>query len=125
LQLLELLAEVAVLEEEVVRLEEQVVSFQQGLYEEAIIAYLSGGDERWSPAQLRPSPQMQNSEVYTWARQCSDQDANWSSLKRDNNANETTMGKPRSSACQGDRPWKENQLCSTNSCRDFRWPLLN
>ncbi|KAJ0981477.1 hypothetical protein J5N97_009732 [Dioscorea zingiberensis] len=33
---LELLAEVAVLEEEVVRLEEQVVSFWQGLYQEAI-----------------------------------------------------------------------------------------
>ncbi|XP_059642563.1 uncharacterized protein LOC132284471 [Cornus florida] len=33
---LELLAEVAVLEEEVVRLEEQVVNFRQGLYEEAV-----------------------------------------------------------------------------------------
>ncbi|KAJ8500692.1 hypothetical protein OPV22_011244 [Ensete ventricosum] len=33
---LELLAEVAVLEEEVVRLEEQVVKFRQGLYQEAI-----------------------------------------------------------------------------------------
>ncbi|TYH95023.1 hypothetical protein ES332_A12G079000v1 [Gossypium tomentosum] len=35
---LELLAEVAVLEEEVVRLEEQVVSFRQGLYQEAVYA---------------------------------------------------------------------------------------
>ncbi|GKB70867.1 ternary complex factor MIP1 protein, partial [Tanacetum coccineum] len=33
---LELLAEVAVLEEEVVRLEEQVVHFRQGLYQEAV-----------------------------------------------------------------------------------------
>ncbi|XP_042450240.1 uncharacterized protein LOC122034948 [Zingiber officinale] len=33
---LELLAEVAVLEEEVVRLEEQVINFRQGLYQEAI-----------------------------------------------------------------------------------------
>ncbi|KAL6572924.1 hypothetical protein OROHE_002400 [Orobanche hederae] len=33
---LELLAEVAVLEEEVVRLEEQIVSFRQGLYQEAV-----------------------------------------------------------------------------------------
>ncbi|XP_074560049.1 uncharacterized protein LOC141816111 [Curcuma longa] len=33
---LELLAEVAVLEEEVVRLEEQVITFRQGLYQEAI-----------------------------------------------------------------------------------------
>lgn len=36
MQTLELLAEVAVLEEEVVRLEEQVVDFRQGLYQEAI-----------------------------------------------------------------------------------------
>ncbi|KAJ8764479.1 hypothetical protein K2173_006219 [Erythroxylum novogranatense] len=34
--MLELLAEVAVLEEEVVRLEEQVVNFRQGLYQEAV-----------------------------------------------------------------------------------------
>ncbi|OMO56737.1 hypothetical protein CCACVL1_26335 [Corchorus capsularis] len=37
-QTLELLAEVAVLEEEVVRLEEQVVNFRQGLYQEAVYA---------------------------------------------------------------------------------------
>lgn len=36
LQTLELLAEVAVLEEEVARLEEQVVNFRQGLYQEAV-----------------------------------------------------------------------------------------
>lgn len=36
MQTLELLAEVAVLEEEVVRLEEQVVNFRQGLYQEAV-----------------------------------------------------------------------------------------
>lgn len=36
IQTLELLAEVAVLEEEVVRLEEQVVNFRQGLYQEAV-----------------------------------------------------------------------------------------
>ncbi|KAH1157766.1 hypothetical protein GYH30_030149 [Glycine max] len=35
-QTLELVAEVAVLEEEVVRLEEQVVNFRQGLYQEAV-----------------------------------------------------------------------------------------
>lgn len=35
-QTLELLAEVAVLEEEVVRLEEQIVHFRKGLYEEAV-----------------------------------------------------------------------------------------
>ena len=36
LQTLELLAEVAVLEEEIVRLEEQVVHFRQDLYQEAV-----------------------------------------------------------------------------------------
>ncbi|KAJ6930093.1 hypothetical protein NC652_013828 [Populus alba x Populus x berolinensis] len=36
LYILELLAEVAVLEEEVVRLEEQVVNFRKGLYQEAV-----------------------------------------------------------------------------------------
>lgn len=36
---LELLAEVAVLEEEVVRLEEQVVNFRQGLYQEAVYVF--------------------------------------------------------------------------------------
>lgn len=36
MQTLELLAEVAVLEEEVVRLEEKVVHFRQGLYQEAV-----------------------------------------------------------------------------------------
>ncbi|VVB09975.1 unnamed protein product [Arabis nemorensis] len=44
---LELLAEVAVLEEEVVRLEEQVVSFRQGLYQEA--AYISSKRNLESP----------------------------------------------------------------------------
>ncbi|CAM8922027.1 unnamed protein product [Rhodiola kirilowii] len=38
---LELLAEVAVLEEEVVRLEEQVVQYRQGLYQEALYTYTS------------------------------------------------------------------------------------
>ncbi|ESQ53390.1 hypothetical protein EUTSA_v10024737mg [Eutrema salsugineum] len=44
---LELLAEVAVLEEEVVRLEEQVVSFRQGLYQEAV--YISSKKNLESP----------------------------------------------------------------------------
>ncbi|KAJ6815948.1 uncharacterized protein M6B38_334495 [Iris pallida] len=41
---LELLAEVAVLEEEVVRLEEQVVNFRQGLYQEAV--YISSSSTK-------------------------------------------------------------------------------
>ncbi|XAR73965.1 hypothetical protein NMG60_11008107 [Bertholletia excelsa] len=42
---LELLAEVAVLEEEVVRLEEQVVNFRQGLYQEAVYLASKGNAE--------------------------------------------------------------------------------
>ncbi|KAL6858829.1 hypothetical protein ACP4OV_017831 [Aristida adscensionis] len=117
-QTLELLAEVAVLEEEVVRLEEQVVGFRQGLYQEAIITSLTKNacfplpdGERCTPARHKPS---------------SDQDAtNCSSLKRANNAKHTPR-RPGPSHDQGDRLGKENQSCGTNSCRDFgRLPLHN
>jgi hypothetical protein len=60
---------VAVLEEEVVRLEEQVVNFRQGIYQEAIIfstsnknTQLPGGGEGCVPAQLMPSSPPQNAE---------------------------------------------------------------
>lgn len=55
LQTLELLAEVAVLEEEVVRLEEQVVHFRQDLYKEAV--YISSSKRRpdSSPSNLSSS----------------------------------------------------------------------
>ncbi|KAG2319148.1 hypothetical protein Bca52824_012361 [Brassica carinata] len=48
---LELLAEVAVLEEEVVRLEEQVVSFRQDLYQEAV--HISSKRNLESPSPVR------------------------------------------------------------------------
>lgn len=51
---LELLAEVAVLEEEVVRLEEQVVSFRQGLYQEAV--HISSKRNLESPNNNENSP---------------------------------------------------------------------
>ncbi|XP_004973683.1 uncharacterized protein LOC101772878 [Setaria italica] len=132
-QTLELLAEVAVLEEEVVRLEEQVVNFRQGLYQEAIItsmaksAYFPDGD-RCTPARQNKSPAQvqQSSKVSTSTRQASDQDAaDWSSLKRATNAKQTPR-RPGRSLSQGDCPGKENQSCGTNSCRDFgRAPLSN
>jgi len=51
LKTLELLAEVAVLEEEVVRLEEQVVNFRQGLYQEAV--YISSSKKsKENPSDL-------------------------------------------------------------------------
>uniref|UniRef100_J3MTT1 Ternary complex factor MIP1 leucine-zipper domain-containing protein n=1 Tax=Oryza brachyantha TaxID=4533 RepID=J3MTT1_ORYBR len=109
-QTLELLAEVAVLEEEVVRLEEKVVNFRQGLYEEAVIismaksAYLSDVD-RCTPSRHG---------------QVSDQAASdsWSSLKRVTNVKQTPR-RPRPSLNQDDRPGKENQSCTTNYFRDF------
>ncbi|CAL4999335.1 unnamed protein product [Urochloa decumbens] len=121
-QTLELLAEVAVLEEEVVRLEEQVVNFRQGLYQEAIInsmaksAYFPDGDRCTPARQHKPSPhQVQSSEVSTSTRQDA---ADWSSLKRDANVKQTPR-RPGRSLSQGDCLGKENQSCGTNSCRDF------
>ncbi|XP_078156845.1 uncharacterized protein LOC144552727 isoform X1 [Carex rostrata] len=59
---LELLAEVAVLEEEVMRLEEQVVNFRQGLYQEAIICSNSKKSRESSP-DLKSNSQATNSEL--------------------------------------------------------------
>ncbi|XP_010548396.1 PREDICTED: uncharacterized protein LOC104819833 [Tarenaya hassleriana] len=57
---LELLAEVAVLEEEVVRLEEQVVSFRQGLYQEAV--YTSSKRNLESPNGLNENSPVRSSK---------------------------------------------------------------
>ncbi|KAL0726216.1 hypothetical protein Bca4012_022309 [Brassica carinata] len=60
---LELLAEVAVLEEEVVRLEEQVVSYRQGLYQEAV--YISSKRNPESPSDnngLKENSPVRNSK---------------------------------------------------------------
>ncbi|XP_038999989.1 uncharacterized protein LOC120125692 [Hibiscus syriacus] len=53
---LELLAEVAVLEEEVVRLEEQVVSFRQGLYQEVVYASSKRNVENSNESTVEQSP---------------------------------------------------------------------
>ncbi|KGN48511.1 uncharacterized protein LOC101217980 isoform X1 [Cucumis sativus] len=52
--ILELLAEVAVLEEEVVRLEEQVVNFRQGLYQEAVYVSSSSRNSDISTDTMEP-----------------------------------------------------------------------
>ncbi|XP_050944701.1 uncharacterized protein LOC103484766 isoform X3 [Cucumis melo] len=52
--ILELLAEVAVLEEEVVRLEEQVVNFRQGLYQEAVFVSSSSRNSDISTDTMEP-----------------------------------------------------------------------
>ncbi|KAI3462765.1 hypothetical protein Pfo_019428 [Paulownia fortunei] len=61
---LELLAEVAVLEEEVVRLEEQVVNFRQGLYHEAVCVSSRRSTENSTPSSsesLIRSPKQRHS----------------------------------------------------------------
>ncbi|TVU05547.1 hypothetical protein EJB05_48713 [Eragrostis curvula] len=123
-QTLELLAEVAVLEEEVVRLEEKVVNFRQGLYEEAIITSLAKNayfpeSDRCSPARHKPSAQLQNAEVPVSMRRGSDQDAKrLANVKQTPRRSGTSLG-------QGDRPGKENQSCGTNSFREFSRPPLS
>ncbi|CAD6265171.1 unnamed protein product [Miscanthus lutarioriparius] len=126
-QTLELLAEVAVLEEEVVRLEEQVVNFRQGLYREAIITSMAKNaffpdSDRCTPARHKlTTAQVQSSELSTSTRQgSSNQDAaDWPSLKRATNVKQTPR-RPGRSLSQGDCPGKENQSfgSGTNSCRD-------
>ncbi|KAE8703770.1 hypothetical protein F3Y22_tig00110462pilonHSYRG00057 [Hibiscus syriacus] len=54
--ILELLAEVAVLEEEVVRLEEQVVNFRQDLYQEAVYASSKRNVENSNEFSVEQSP---------------------------------------------------------------------
>ncbi|GMH14771.1 hypothetical protein Nepgr_016612 [Nepenthes gracilis] len=56
----ELLAEIAILEEEVVRLEEQVVNYRQGLYQEAI--YISSKRKEENPIDLCKQPSNKTSK---------------------------------------------------------------
>ncbi|EHA8589995.1 hypothetical protein COCNU_scaffold014080G000010 [Cocos nucifera] len=128
---LELLAEVAVLEEEVVRLEEQVVNFRQGLYQEAI--YISSSKktkesnsdsycdrnpyqnsktvERAKPcAHLANSEDSNISKTSVSVRWSSDADSNRPSSNQFANVKKTPK-KPKSSlALLDDRHGKENQL---------------
>ncbi|KAF0908539.1 hypothetical protein E2562_026330 [Oryza meyeriana var. granulata] len=114
-QTLELLAEVAVLEEEVVRLEEQVVNFRQGLYEEAVII------------SMAKSAYLCDTDRCTLVRhdQVPDQGASWSSLKRVTNVKQTPRRPGPSLNHGGDRPGKENQSCTPNSFRDLSRSPLN
>jgi hypothetical protein len=124
---LALLAEVAVLEEEVVRLEEQVVNFRQGIYKEAII--FSSAKNTHPPAagevpvavQLVPSNPVPNSVVSpTAARQGSDHPPARPSPQHNgvSNAKEAPR-KPvlPGSPSQDDRSGagKEKQSCSNTS----------
>ena len=112
------------LEEEVVRLEEQVVNFRQGIYQEAIIfssatnTHLAGGEVP-VPVQLIPSNPVPNSVVSpTAARQGSDHPpARPSPHNGVANGKQTPRKPVPDSASHDDRPMagKENQSCTNTS----------
>ncbi|KAK7283313.1 hypothetical protein RIF29_12746 [Crotalaria pallida] len=101
-----LVAEVAVLEEEIVRLEEQVVHYRQDLYQEAI--YISS-----SKMKLELSPHFDDASPYNSPK--------LSKMK----SSSRTMSKAATSATRltatntlpADREEKENQSCSNSSMR--------
>jgi hypothetical protein len=109
-----------VLEEEVVRLEEQVVNFRQGIYQEAIIfststksTHLPGvGGEGCVPAQLMPSsPTLPNSELPPTVHHGSDR----APARPSPNGKQTPRKPIPALANQDDGPGsgagKENQSC--------------
>ncbi|CAI9116595.1 OLC1v1017788C4 [Oldenlandia corymbosa var. corymbosa] len=97
-QTLELLAEVAVLEEEVVRLEEQVVHFRQGLYEEAV--------------QISSSKRnMDNSVDPSDQHQIHDRKQKQSKLSIQTQENSAPSRGRHSTNLSDDARGKENELC--------------
>lgn len=106
---LELLAEVAILEEEVVRLEEQVVHFRQGLYQEAV--YISSSKKNMeSLADLYNPYLMRNSKK--------DQ-TKFLVQTVDNSATSATRDAPSPPA---DRRGKENQSYANSTKNNKRDP---
>ncbi|PSS31402.1 Hepatoma-derived growth factor-related protein like [Actinidia chinensis var. chinensis] len=96
---LELLAEVAVLEEEVVRLEEQVVHFRQGLYQEAVYISSSKRNMENSADLYEPYP-IKNSK------------------KKQSKITESTLvisTLRHSPSLQDDGQGKENQFCANST----------
>ncbi|CAN0883813.1 hypothetical protein LINGRAHAP2_LOCUS14644 [Linum grandiflorum] len=108
---LELLAEVAVLEEEVVRLEEQVVSFRQGLYQEALHNDVTN-QQHSSSSIPRHSRSKSVSSVHEPAKQQQPSFARSSSTKK-------FVSSQSGNSCS--RPGKENHLCS-NSVKEKPLP---
>ncbi|XP_014498715.1 uncharacterized protein LOC106759866 isoform X3 [Vigna radiata var. radiata] len=96
-----LLAEVAVLEEEIVRLEEQVVHFRQDLYQEAV--YMSS-----SKMKLEQSAGVSNSSPQSSPKLVKEESL---SQTLDNAARSGTM----SITLPKDRHGKENQTCTNSS----------
>ncbi|KAI8013490.1 hypothetical protein LOK49_LG05G03512 [Camellia lanceoleosa] len=105
---LELLAEVAVLEEEVVRLEEQVVHFRQGLYQEAV--YISSSKRNMeSSADLYDPYPIKNSKLKQ----------SKFSVQTEGSSATSTLGHLPS--LPDDGRGKDNQTCS-NSTKN-KWSL--
>ncbi|KAL8145129.1 uncharacterized protein LOC141706828 isoform X1 [Apium graveolens] len=98
---LELLAEVAVLEEEVVRLEEQVVHFRQGLYQEAV--YVSSSKRN-----------MENSGDLYDPRHVQDRKQKRSNLSLQNEPCASTSIPMHMPLITEDVQGKENQSCATS-----------
>ncbi|CAH1421067.1 unnamed protein product [Lactuca virosa] len=99
-QTLELLAEVAVLEEEVVRLEEEVVNFRQGLYQEAV--YLSS---RISIGNSDNDPSEEQSSKTTTFKQNDESKSSISQIEVEFEASKPPQHKPL------------NSLLRSGSCR--------
>ncbi|PON45868.1 Ternary complex factor MIP1, leucine-zipper [Parasponia andersonii] len=108
---LELLAEVAVLEEEVVRLEEQVVHFRQDLYQEAV--YISSSKRNMENSVdshdllLVKSPRLELPKFLAT-----------------NSGNSATTRAKHFRSHSDDRQGKENQAC-VNSKRNKNGPLIH
>lgn len=99
-QTLELLAEVAVLEEEVVRLEEEVVNFRQGLYQEAV--YLSS---RISIGNSDNDPSEEQSSKTTTFKQSDESGSSISQIEVESEESKPPQHKPL------------NSLLRSGSCR--------
>ncbi|GAA0162912.1 hypothetical protein LIER_18903 [Lithospermum erythrorhizon] len=108
---MELLAEVAVLEEEVVRLEEQVVNCRQGLYQEAV--HIS--------SSKRSIDNLSDSYDLCQAK---DPKPNQSKLSLQTAVDSATSTGSHSSSPSDDRLGKESKSCSTYEKHDRKSPNL-
>lgn len=109
---LELLAEVAVLEEEVVRLEEQVVNFRQGLYHEAI--YISSKRTEGGALEAK-CERFQNSKTSEQSKICADSangESNPSVTKPWSSDAIRNKPSPINRFPNGKRPWKKPNSCA-------------
>ncbi|KAL2973980.1 hypothetical protein AAZX31_14G077700 [Glycine max] len=102
-----LLAEVAVLEEEIVRLEEQVVHFRQDLYQEAV--YMSSSMRKLENSVSAPpnksNPTMDSPKL----------DKLKSLTQTTGNSTATSATKPTTTLPDDNRQGKENQSCTNSS----------